>query len=500
MEIKAIADNIARVKADAILINIFEGTKKLSGDIAAIDSALDEGISQLISRGEIKGKLGEITVIHSLGKLPAVRMVVLGLGKKNKLTLDRMRGAVAEACRHLQKKRVNSIATLTHGSGISGITSDSSAQAIVEAALLGTYSFRRHITKKDKHGKISRLTLLCRNKADVSKLQQAINRGSIIAEAAILARDMANEPSNFMSPSDMAEAAKKLAKDYGLEFTVLEREQMQEKGMGALLGVAQGSCQPPKLILLNYKGKQAKGIDLALVGKGITFDSGGISLKPSHKMEEMKGDMAGGAAVIAAISAMARLKLKINVTAIVPAVENLPGNCAFKPGDVLKAMTGKTIEIISTDAEGRLILADALGYASKLKARFIIDVATLTGACVVALGYVCTGAMGNNQGLVDKVITAGAGAGELIWQLPMYDDYKEQNKSDIADIKNAGSRGAGTITAALFLAEFVGKTPWLHLDIAGTSTSDKEHKYLAKGATGVPVRTLVNLALAVASR
>jgi leucyl aminopeptidase len=293
----------------------------------------------------------------------------------------------------------------------------------------------------------------------------------------------------------MAEAAAKLAKDYGLELSVLEREQMRELGMGALLGVAQGSRQPPKFIVLHYRGGDSSETNVALVGKGITFDSGGISIKPSEKMEEMKGDMAGGAAVMAAISAIAQLKPQINVMALIPATENLPGDSALKPGDILTAIDGKTIEIISTDAEGRLVLADALGYAKKLGAKLIIDVATLTGACRVALGNVCSGAFGNNQELVDKVIAAGAEAGELIWQMPM---YEEQNKSDIADIKNVGGRYGGAITAARFLAEFVGDTPWVHLDIAGTSLSEKEQAYLVKGATGVSVRTLINLVLALA--
>lgn len=268
--------------------------------------------------------------------------------------------------------------------------------------------------------------------------------------------------------------------------------------MGALLGVARGSQQPPKFIILHYRGSDSTEVDVALVGKGITFDSGGISIKPSHGMEEMKGDMAGGAAVMAAMSAIAQLKPKINVVAIVPATENLPGGDALKPGDILTAMNGKTIEVISTDAEGRLALADALGYARKQKAKFIVDVATLTGACRMALGDVCSGAFGNNQQLIDKVIAIGAETGELIWQLPMYDQYKEQNKSDVADIKNVGGKYAGAITAAQFLSEFVGDTPWVHLDIAGTSFSDKERGYRVKGASGVPLRTLVNLVLALA--
>jgi len=273
---------------------------------------------------------------------------------------------------------------------------------------------------------------------------------------------------------------------------------MQELGMRALLGVAQGSQQPPKFIILNYKGGDSSKLDLILVGKGITFDSGGISIKPSEGMGEMKGDMAGGAAVIASMGAIAQLKPGINVTALIPATENLPSGNALKPGDILTAMNGKTIEIVSTDAEGRLTLADALSYAKKLEAKRIVDVATLTGACRVALGDVCTGAFTNNQALVDRVIASGAEAGERIWQMPMYEEYKEQNKSDVADIKNVGGRFGGAITAAQFLGEFAGDTPWVHLDIAGTNLTDKEQGYLVKGATGVPVRTLVNLVLSLA--
>jgi len=268
--------------------------------------------------------------------------------------------------------------------------------------------------------------------------------------------------------------------------------------MGALLGVAAGSQQQPRFIVLRYQGRGSGKIDIALAGKGITFDSGGISIKPPHKMEEMKGDMAGGAAVMAAMSAIAQLKPRVNVTALIPATENLPSGSALKPGDVITALGGKTIEIVSTDAEGRLALADALGYANKLGAKAIVDVATLTGSVMVALGDVCTGAFGNDQGLVDEVIAAGAAAGELIWQLPLYDRYKEQNKSQVADIKNVGGRYAGSITAAWFLAEFVGDTRWAHLDIAGTSLTEKEQGYQVKGATGVAVRTLVNLVLSLA--
>jgi len=498
VEIKVAASDIAKIKADAIIVNLFEGMERPEGDTAAVDEALDGAISQLISQGEIKGKLNEVTIIHSLGKLPATRVVVVGLGKQQEMSQDRVRGAVAETCRLLRQKGVESIATIAQGVGIAGITVAGAAQAVTEGAVLGVYSFRRHLTKEPEYGEIKQLAIVDADESKVPSLEAGCHKGRILAEVTNLARDMVNEPANYMTPEHMAEMAAKLAETYGLELSVLEREQMQELKMGALLGVAQGSRQPAKFIVLRYQGGNSDETDVALIGKGITFDSGGISIKPSEGMGEMKGDMAGGAAVMAAISAVAQLKSKINVMAIVPATENLPGDSALKPGDILTAMNDKTIEIISTDAEGRLILADALSYAKQHGAKVMVDVATLTGACRVALGDVCSGAFGNNQELVDKVIAAGAEAGERIWQMPMYEEYKEQNKSEVADIKNIGGKYGGAITAAQFLAEFAGDTPWVHLDIAGTSMSEKERNYLVKGATGVPVRTLVNLALSLA--
>ena len=498
MEIKAVVGDIAKIKADAIIVNFFEGMKRLDGSIATVDKVLNGAISQLISQGEIKGKLGEITIIHSLGRLPAARVAVAGLGKQAELTLVRVRGVVAETCRLLRQKGVDNVATIAQGAGVAGISLEEAAQAVTEGALLGLYSFRKHITEEAEHGEIKQLLIVDSDKANLPLLERGSSKGMILAEATNLARDMVNEPANYMTPSYMMEGAVSLAKTYGLEISVLEQEQMQELGMGALLGVAQGSQQKPKFIILNYRGGDSAEVDVALIGKGITFDAGGISIKPSEGMGEMKGDMAGGAAVVAAIGAIAQLKPKINVTAIIPATENLPSGNALKPGDILTAMNGKTIEIISTDAEGRLTLADALGYAKKLGAKSIVDVATLTGACRVALGDVYSGAFGNNQELVDKVIAAGGEAGELIWQMPMHEQYKEQNKSDVADIKNVGGKYGGAITAAQFLVEFVGDTPWVHLDIAGTSMSEKEKAYLVKGATGVPVRTLVNFVLSLA--
>ena len=499
MEIKVVIGNIARTEAGAIVVNFFEGTEHPEDDTAVIDEALEGAISRLISQGEIKGKLNEITVIHSLGRLPAARVAVVGLGKKEGLTQDKVRGAAAATCRLLQKKSVDSIATIAQGARIAGISPESAAQAVTEGALLGVYSFRKHMTKEAEYGEIKQLQIVGSDKAELPVLVRGNDKGKILAEATNLARDMVNESANYMTPTRMAEMAAELARTRGLEIDILEKEQLQESGMGGLLGVAQGSQQPPKFIVLRYRGSDSAETDVALLGKGITFDSGGISIKPSEGMGEMKGDMAGGAAVMAAMSALAQLKPRTNVVAIIPATENLPSGSALKPGDILTAMNGKTIEIISTDAEGRLILADALSYARKLGARYIVDVATLTGACRVALGDVYTGAFGNNQEFINKVIAAGTEAGELIWQMPMHELYGEQIKSDVADIKNVGSRWGGAITGAQFLAEFVGDIPWVHLYIAGTSMSEKERGYLVKGATGVPVRTLANLVLSLTS-
>lgn len=499
MEIKVRIGNIRRTRADTIVLGVFEGIKRPRGDISTINKALDGVVSQLIQADEIKGKLGEVTIIHTLGKITPDRVVIIGLGKRSELDVEKIRIATSEFCRVLQKKSVKNIATVLLGEGFNKISPEAVAQAIVEGAILGLYSFRKHMTKELPDGQIEELMIVDKRRNTIAAIKHGLEQGRVFAEATNLARDLVNEPANFMTPTQMAEEARIVAGKYGLELTVLELDEMQKLGMGALLGVALGSDQPPKFIILKYSGIDSKDINIALVGKGITFDSGGISLKPSENMGEMKDDMAGGASVIAAIAAIAQLKPKINVMAVVGATENLPSGHALKPADVLVAMNGKTIEIESTDAEGRLTLADAISYANQQGAKRIIDVATLTGGCVTALGNIATGSFTNNQILIDKVIAAGAQEGDKIWQMPMYEEYKEQNKSDVADIKNTGGRGASPITAALFVGEFAGETPWVHLDIAGTAYLNKARGYYIKGATGVPTRTLVKLVLNLAN-
>ncbi len=498
MEIKVITGDIAQIEADAIVVSLFEGVEKPGGATAVVDRALDGVISSLISRRELKGKFGEVSIVHTFGKLPGRMVAVAGLGKSQDLNADRIRGVAGEFCRALRKLNCRKIATILHGAGAGGIEPVASAEAIAEGALLGLYSFTKY--KKPEYEDVKEMLIVVKEEERAPSLERAVEKARVVAEAASLARTMVDEPANYMTPTRMAEAAREIAGKYDLEFKVFDREDMEAMGMGALLGVARGSNEPPKLMTLSYRGDGRCQEALGFLGKGITFDSGGISIKPSEGMGEMKGDMAGAAAVVTALGAIAQLKPQINVTAIIPATENLPSGTALKPGDILKAMNGKTIEVISTDAEGRLILADALCYAQKLGLSPLIDLATLTGACRIALGTLYGGLFSNNRDLAEKVLKAGERAGERMWQMPMPAEYKELIKSEIADIKNSGNRLGGAITAALFLAEFAGDTPWVHVDIAGPASSTKESGYLVKGATGFGVRTLVEFALSEAER
>ncbi|MFA4837712.1 MAG: leucyl aminopeptidase [Dehalococcoidia bacterium] len=500
MNIKVVSGDIAEIKTDAIIVNLFEGVKSPDGATGAVDRALDGAISNLIKKDKIRGKLNEVTVIHTLGKIAPEMVAVVGLGKKGEFNLEKVRSVTSAACKSLRAAGAQQVATVLHGVGAGGLEPESAAQAVTEGSMLGLYTFRQYITKKPEHKEIKQLIIVEQSGSKLPKLRAGVRKGAIIAKASMLARDMVNQPGNFMTPTDLAGKAREVAEKWGLGIEVLERKDMQKLGMGGLLGVAQGSQQPPKFIILTYKGDGESGKAVGLVGKGLTFDSGGISIKPADGMDEMKGDMAGGATVIAVMQALGELKPKINVTGLIPATENMPSGSALKPGDIIKAMNGKTIEVINTDAEGRLILADALCYGNTLGLSSMIDIATLTGACHIALGDICSGAFGNNQRLIDSVIHAGEEAGEKIWQMPLFDEYKEHNKSDIADIKNSGGRWGGAINAAQFLHEFVGKTPWVHLDIAGTFMLNKDRGYLVKGATGIPVRSLINWVLATAEK
>ena len=496
MELKVITGDITTLEVGAIIVNLFEGVKQPGGATGAVDAALDGAITGLIADGEVTGKRSEMTLIHTLGKMSTPRVVVAGLGKQEGFSADRIRQVMGEAGRFIRKLGVRRAATIAHGAGIGGIEPSTSGQAMAEGTLLGLYTFRRYRSKQedDPEHEVEELQIVERDSAKTALIKQGVDRGRVLAEATIFARDMSNEPANVMNPTEMAERARQMAKETGLEFEVLDRPQMAELGMGALLAVAAGSDQPPKLIVLRYNGDpDNEENNIALCGKGITFDSGGISIKPAAGMGEMKGDMSGGAAVIGAMSAIAQLKPKINIMALVPATENLSGGSATRPGDVVRAMTGKSIEIENTDAEGRLVLADAIGYARKHGRRRLVDVATLTGAAVVALGRITSAVMGNDQPLIDRVLKAGEAAGERMWQLPLFEEYKELNRSKVADVKNTGGRDAGAITGAQFISEFAEEIPWAHVDIAGTARTSKNSGYLVTGSTGVGVRTLVCL-------
>ncbi len=504
MDIRVVIGDVTKFRGDAMVVNLYEGVKAPGGATAAVDAALGGAIRKLVQMGEVTGKWGEQTLVHALEKLPVDRILVMGLGKREDFTLDRARIVSAEALKHLRKIGARRVGTIVHGAGARmgtrGFNAAQAAQALSEGALLGLYRFTRY-KRNNEEGKreIETLTIVERDRQKLRAMTEAVRRGRLLAEATNAARDLVNEPGNTLTPTELGRRAKEAARRSGIRCRVRGLRALQRLGARALLGVARGSQEPPRLIVLEYRGGRRDGPHLGLIGKGITFDSGGISIKPAENMEAMKGDMAGAAAVIAATSAIACLNLPIHVTAVVPATENLPSGSALKPGDILRAMSGKTIEVINTDAEGRLVLADALHYARTRKASHLVDVATLTGACVVALGTLNSGAFTNNQGLLDKVLAAGRGAGEKIWPLPMDPEYDELIKSDVAEIKNTGGRKGGAITGAKFLQHFVGDTPWVHLDIAGTFETDKEKGYQPKGATGVMVRTLVNLAVELLS-
>jgi len=494
LKFEARPGDLKTITTDAVIAGVYEGEDRPDGEAGELDAALGGIIAQLIKSGEVKGKVSELHVLHTLGKIPARLAIVAGMGKRGEWDNDKLRDLAGEVVRALRKHKAKSAALALRVGGEAGSENADSACAAAEGFLLGDYLYRRHMTKDENGHEVEDIVLLVNDAATLDAIRKGLEKGRITAGAVMMARDMVNEPANHMTPAHMAEIAREVAARHGLNIEVMDRAQMEKEKMGALLGVAQGTSQPPRFIVMEYRGNAAKKEVAGLVGKGLTFDSGGISLKPQDSMWEMKGDMAGGAAVIAAMDAIAQMKLAVNVTALIPATENLPGGRALKPGDVVKASNGKTIEVVNTDAEGRLILSDALSYAVRKGLNPIVDLATLTGACYVALGALYAGLFSNDRLLTDRLIRAAGEGGEKLWQLPLAEEYIELNKSDIADIKNSGGRYGGAITAALFLQEFVGETPWAHIDIAGPYITDKTKGVLVKGATGFGVRTLIRFA------
>jgi leucyl aminopeptidase len=489
MEINAVGrKHFSEIVCDALVFDVFEGEKPEGGVLEELDKRSGGVITSLIESGEFSGKSGESAYLHNPGDLKARRLLLLGAGKSDEFNTDVVRKMAGTAARMLRGKKSHSIAFLRR----SQLPIGESAQAATEGALLALFDPDKYQTSDKTESHLETIIFVA-TEGDADELDRGIRRGQIIAEATNFAREVINEPSNVMTPTELARRAEVVAHEFGLGIDVLDEARMKELGMGALLGVAQGSAEPPKLIVMRYTPQFRSDETIAIIGKGITFDTGGISIKPADGMEKMKYDMAGGATTIGTMRALAQLRPQVNVLGIVPATENMPDGRAQRPGDVVHAMTGKTIEVINTDAEGRLVLADAVAYARKLGATKIVDLATLTGAVSVALGDVYIAILGTNQELIDQIITAGRRAGEKIWQLPLDKEYREQIKSEIADIKNIGGRKAGTITGAYFIREFVEDTPWAHLDIAGTAWNETNKSYLSVGPTGVCVRTLVNL-------
>ena len=497
MNIKVSHVDLLSYKGDALIVNLFEKLKKPGGATGAVDAALGGVISGLIRDGQIKGKLEEATVVPTYGNLPVKKVIVVGLGSKKDFDLDRVRRVTAAGCRAAQAAGASRVATILHGAGAGGIDPRDAAQAVAEGAKLGLYRFDKYlnIPKEDRPAQVKELTIVERDKAKGAALKRGVTQGQIMADAGLFARDLINEPPNVVFPREMAKRARAALKDLPVSVRVLGRKDLDRLKMGAYIGVTIGSVQEPQLIVMTYRGNPKSKKALALVGKGVTFDSGGLSLKPSSSMTGMKGDMSGAANVIAAMTAIGKLKPKVNVTAYAPCVENMPDGAAQRVDDIRTAMNGKTIEIANTDAEGRLILADTILYAKKQGCEALIDIATLTGACVMALGEVRSGAFTNDEKLLGKLKAASDKTGEKLWHMPTDDEYKELNKSEVADIKNVGGRYAGATTAALFLGFFVEDTPWVHLDIAGTYTYDKPRSYYPTGATGQVTRTLVQFVL-----
>jgi len=491
MEIKVEKGRIEQYPCELLLLFSFEGKEELEGSISKVDKAWGGKISKLIKQGDFKGELFQNRVFYTYGELPAKRILLSGLGKKEEFDLEKWRGASSKAAQFVRDLGLESFVFQIEK--FKEYSENEILESFITGVILGLYEFREFKTlDQETPKKISEITILVDSEGEISLIKEVSSIAKIISEGVCLARDMVNAPSNKITPTFLAEKAKQIAREHGMEVKVIELSEAEALGMGAFVAVAKGSEEPAKFIVLEYN--KDKGIDtVALVGKGITFDSGGISIKPSEKMERMKDDMSGAAAVLITMMISSQLKLPLHLIGIIPATENLPSGKSYKPGDILKTLSGKTVEVISTDAEGRLILSDALSYSLRYKPNAIIDIATLTGACVIALGDYVAGLFGNDEKLLKKVEEASEKTGEKVWRLPLWEEYFEYIKSDVADFKNVGTRAAGAIIGAIFLSKFVEKIPWVHLDIAGPASIEKDRPYIPKGGTGIGVRLLVQL-------
>ena len=492
--------SIEKTEVDAIIVNLFDGVRYPGGATGAIDRALGGAISDVIATGDLRGKLGETVVLYPRGEIPAKRVIVVGLGPADEFSLEGVREAAAAAALQAQKLGVDSLATIVHGTGIGGMEPTDAAQALVEGTLLALYRYQSPLprTPETPPHDISSFKIVEFSAEKLSAIREGARAGEIIARSVYLTRTLVNLPSNIATPTYIAETAQKMCAENGLSCRVLDEDELRAEGMNVMLSVTQGAAQPAKFIIMEHNpaGAPNTGSPVVLVGKGVAFDTGGYSLKTRTGMPGMHGDMAGGAAVIGTMQAVAQLNVPLHVMGLVPTVENVISATAYKPNDVFVAKNGVSVEIISTDAEGRLILADALCYAATLNPSAVIDVATLTGGKVVALGARTSGLFANDGKLHEKLQDAAEKASEPVWRLPLDPAYDRQLKSPIADLKNTGGRDASAITAARFLHHFIGDHPWAHIDMASgefyePGPNHTPRKYVPKGATGVPVRTLV---------
>lgn len=493
MKISVLQDNIQNSTADTLIVNLFEGVAEPTGATSAVNQALGGAIGEMIAAGDLNGKAGEVSVVYPRGALAAKRVLIVGLGKAEALDLEGIRRAMGAALKRARELNAKTVASVVHGAGMGEIAVQAAAQAVAEAAWLALYSFDLLKSTNEPKGEIETLTLVEPDAARLAEIEAGVKLAEMICAGVVLSRDLVNMPPNMATPTKLAQTAQEIAAAYNMKIMVGDRQWAMEQKMGSFLGVAKGTEEPPQFIVLEHNAGRSDLDTIVLVGKGITFDSGGLSLKPGDGMEAMKSDMAGAAAVLGAMKAVGMLNLPLHVVGITPCTDNMPDGAAYHPADVLTASNGKTIEIISTDAEGRLILADALVYASHYQPKAVIDLATLTGACVVALGQgVAAGIFCSDEKLSEKLVAAGKTTHERLWPLPLWDDYKKFIKSPTADMKNSGGRMSGVGSSAVFLKEFT-NYPWAHLDIAGMALFDKrdETAYVPAGGTGFGVRLLI---------
>jgi leucyl aminopeptidase len=493
IQVKAVQGRVAASWGDAVAVPVLKGKgAPRSAAFKDLDKALKGGLTDLVGLGDFAGNGDEVRVLYSRSSAVPNRVILLGIGDGSSLTPEKARRAGGKLAKTLQELKIKRVTLVGIPQG-AGLDVHRLTGALVEGVLLGSYRYDDFKTRDVKPVHLRTLNVAPENGADLKHHQNALNHIAAACEASLYTRDIANRPANDLTPTTLAQTARQLAQEFGMKVTVLDYKKAEAEGMHAFCGVAKGSNEPPAFIVLEYWGGPKGQPPIALVGKGLTFDSGGISLKPAENMDHMKFDMCGAAAVLGALRAVGSVKLNRNVVGIIPSVENMPGGRAYKPGDVLKTLGGPTIEVRNTDAEGRVVLADALAYAGRFTPEAVIDLATLTGGCVIALGNEAAGLFSNDRDLARRILASGEETGERCWELPLWDDYREIVKSDVADLRNATGRPASAITAACFLLAFAEKYRWAHLDIAGTAYTERNLPYAPKGATGFGVRLLLHL-------